>query len=85
MAGTLPAGRFLAALDVSVGFGGRRLGYIDRIRARKRLLQPLLQRLVRPALPGGFDVLTAETWSGPECPPDGLAVQRFCRTPKRAR
>src|SRR3984957_17609585 len=37
-----------------VALRGRRLGDIDRVRARKGLLQPLLQCLVQPALLGAF-------------------------------
>ena len=39
-----------AALDATVGLRGRRLGDIDRIGSGKRLLQPLLQGIIEPAL-----------------------------------
>ncbi len=46
--------RLILALDVMVGFRGRRLGDVDRVGAREGLLQPLLQRLIEPALLGAF-------------------------------
>src|SRR6476661_921155 len=51
-------------LDVTIVFRRRRLGDIDRIRSRKGLFQPLLQRLIEPAFLGAFDALGSGAWSG---------------------
>src|SRR6202171_6537455 len=59
-----------------VGFRGRRLGDIDRVRARKGLLQPLLQGLIELALLGSFDVFGVGAWSGHGCPPGWQPVPR---------
>jgi hypothetical protein len=44
----LQADLLIAALDVMVAPGGRRLGDIDRIRTRNGVLQPLLQDPIQP-------------------------------------
>src|SRR5260370_27692313 len=59
-------------LDVMIALCGRRLGDIDRVGARKSLLQPLLQGRIETALFtlfevfGGFEVLSV-SGSGHGC------------------
>src|SRR6266850_2059333 len=60
-----------------VAFRGRRLGDIDRVRARKGLLQPLLQCLIEPALLGILDIFGVGAWSGHGCPPGQQPAPRY--------
>src|SRR5580704_15213457 len=54
------------APDVMVHLRGRRLGDTDGIGSRKGLLQPLLQRLVEPALLAVVDLFGLRAWCGHE-------------------
>src|SRR5712675_33048 len=60
------AGRSVSILapDVLVRLRGRRLGDIDRVRAGKGLLQPLVRGCVEPALLGIVDPFGTRTWPG---------------------
>src|SRR6266481_2537532 len=60
-----------------VAFRGRRLGDIDRVRARKGLLQPLLQCLIELALLGTLDIFGVGAWSGHGCPPGQQPAPRY--------
>src|SRR4051812_10321714 len=49
---------------MTVRLRGRRLGDIDRVRAWKGLLQPLIQGVVEPALLGVVDLFGTRAWPG---------------------